>query len=152
MSFVISDLGICIFWDLVQLIVPSHIIHLHSDHRESGSQSYWFREELVPINTTNCHYSLGWLLTPANSYDHLRPSDPDTQPHPSNSNIHPHPPVGKTFRQRVIQSPETTNNSTEDEEYSVTSEAVTSATPKLLLWITTQLSKAQDCLNQKVEY
>lgn len=120
----IADLGTCIFWDLLRLVSPTHVIHLHGDHQEPGFQSYWFCEELLPFNITNCHHSPGWLLTPPNSCD---------QPCPPDSFDQPHPPTGETLRQRgshirQIDSPEMT-------EHSTNSEIVPSAIPET--WVTT---------------
>jgi len=64
----ISDLGLCIFWDLLQLIAPTHVIHLRGDSTE-----------IEPINATNFPHSLGWLLlAPPNSCDQPHPQIEET--------------------------------------------------------------------------
>lgn len=126
---VVLDLGTCIFWDLLRLISPTHVILLHGEKQETGFQRHWFREELVPINPARCYHSLGWLLAPPSSCDQPQPPNFNNQPHPSYScdhtylsdvDIQPHPPIGETDREtgncvRELESPEKTEQSTDCE-------------------------------------
>lgn len=120
------DLGTCIFWDLLRLISPSHVIHLHGD-KGPGHRVYWFREELVPVEAfKNFHHSPGWLLTPPNSCSEPHPPDSDNQSHPS---------VAETSKQRgghvrrtQTESPETTQHSTDSDSEPV-------AVPEASRWV-----------------
>lgn len=137
----LKDLGSCLFWDLLQLISPTHVIHLHGGQQEPGYQSYWFRQ-LVPIDTANSHCSLGWLLAPSNSCD---------QPHPPNSDSNqPYPLIGETSKHRDNCAEESVEiQSSEMSEHLTDSETVLSAIPnvsqvpiaKLRKGLTTRRSK-----------
>lgn len=114
--FIILDLGTCLFWDLLRLISPTHIIHLLYDCQgsASGFQDFWFRKELALVNVASSHHSFGWLLTSPSSCDQLYPSpDSHDQPCPLSEDVSIH---RDNCENPLVQigSPETTELSTDE--------------------------------------